>query len=432
MTVRILLGDCRDVLKTLPDASVHCCVTSPPYWGLRSYLPDDHPNKCLEIGSEPTLQEWVQTMVEVFREVRRVLRDDGTLWLNLGDAYAGSGRGGNVGNDSSGLAGRQTDHARIARSAHQVSDHQRTHCPTVRGSRLPAGFHAGIVDAGQSGRAWTAPPAGLKPKDMMGQPWRVAFALQDDGWWLRQEIIWAKPNPMPESARDRCTKAHEHIFLLSKSERYFYDFDAMQEPVSGGAHARNSAEAQGRKRPGFGHGYDAQPKPRYATPDGWATGPGPHTAAAHQVEAAHPKARRPGVGPKAAGAAEGDGGYADGKSERLGRGPGWRARQNESFSAAVTDLVDTRNPRSVWTIPTHAFKGAHFATFPPALAERCITAGCPVGGLVLDPFGGAGTVGLAADRQHKSAVLIDLDERNLPMASDRIKGDAPLFSEVTA
>lgn len=398
MTVRILHGDCREVLRSLPDESVHCCVTSPPYWGLRSYLPDGHPLKPLEIGSEPTLQEWVETMVQVFREVRRVLRPDGTLWLNLGDAYAGSGRGGNPAGAPSGLAGKQTDHARAAK---QVSDHQRLHCPTVQGAREPDG---------------------LKPKDLMGQPWRVAFALQDDGWWLRQEIIWHKPNPMPESARDRCTKAHEHIFLLSKSERYFYDFEAMQEPVSGTANPRGPI-----------------------TPAGWDTGPGSHRRGAGRYpgngvgfghgsdKEARGRARVvTGVNPKAALAVTGnDGGYAEGKSERMGRGPGWRVKQNESFSEAISQgVVDTRNPRSVWTIPTHAFRGAHFATFPPELASRCITAGCPVGGTVLDPFGGSGTVGLAADRQHKHAVLIDLDERNLPMANERIAGEAPLFAEV--
>lgn len=387
MTVQILRGDCRQLLKTLPSDSVHCCVTSPPYWGLRSYLPDDHPEKHLEIGSEPTLEAWVQTMVEVFREVRRVLRPDGTLWLNLGDAYAGARPAGGVVNSA------RRDDEPIPRSDRAV--------------------------------------AGLKPKDMMGQPWRVAFALQADGWWLRQEIIWHKPNPMPESTRDRCTKAHEHMFLLSKSERYFYDFDAMQEPVTGGANSRTAkqpsvkgwategkhdaqawarGDAQGKYRGngvGFGHGTDKEQRKRE---------------------------RVAGVNPKAAQATvQNAGGYADGKSERMGRGAGWRNKQNADFSESISgEVVDTRNPRSVWTIPTYGFKGAHFATFPPALAERCITAGCPEGGTVLDPFGGSGTVGMVADRQHKHAILMDLDERNVPMARERIEGDAPLFAEVLA
>ena len=449
MSVRILHGDCRQVLKTLPDDSVHCCVTSPPYWGLRSYLPEGHADKHLEIGSEPTLQEWVDTMVEVFREVRRVLRPDGTLWLNLGDAYAGSGRGGN----GDAITGTGNDESKRPMT---VSARRDNH--VIPRSDVRVG--------------------GLKPKDMMGQPWRVAFALQADGWWLRQEIIWHKPNPMPESTRDRCTKAHEHVFLLSKSERYWYGFDAMQEPVNGGARAK------------------------YKTPDGWdtRTGAGGHGAF-------HAEGREKGkVTPKAALATSGnDGAYEDGKSERMGRGAGWRTNNNASFDAAMEVMSDTRNPRSVWTIPTHPFKGAHFATFPPALAERCITAGtssigaCPHCGaqwspvseaahsashdgttdtkyeskstagrlaqlrqaaresgeeyssrrvvtgsapscdcadnvpvpcVVLDPFGGSGTVGLVADRQHKNAILIDLDERNVPMATERITGDSPLFAEV--
>jgi DNA modification methylase len=342
MTVRLLHGDVRAVLPTLPDASVHCCVTSPPYWGLRSYLPEDHADKHLEIGSEPSLELWVATMVEVFREVKRVLRDDGTLWLNLGDAYVGSRRGPDTGGSLQGARANQ-EQSRVA---------QRRMTASARRDNEPVP------------RSDVAVP-GLKPKDMMGQPWRVAFALQADGWFLRQEIIWHKPNPMPESARDRCTKAHEHVFLLSKSERYFYDFDAMQEPVSGNANARGPRTPAGwdtregahhdrvGRYPGngvgFGHGFDKKTKPRAV-----------------------------GVNPKAATASGDDGAYADGKSERLGRGPGWRVKANDSFSEPISGaVVDTRNPRSVWSIPTHAFRGAHFATFPPALAERCITAGCP-------------------------------------------------------
>lgn len=382
MTIQLLQGDCREVLKSLASESVDCCVTSPPYWGLRSYLPDGHPNKPKEIGSEPTLQEWVQTMVEVFREVRRVLKPEGTLWLNLGDAYA------------SNAGGYSETGSRGATSMPSIS--------------------AGTMAAVQKGPR--VPPHGLKPKDLMGQPWRVAFALQADGWWLRQEIIWHKPNPMPESARDRCTKAHEQIFLLSKSEQYFYDFDAMQEPVNGGAHARRSIEYSGAKRPGFGHGYDAVPKPRYKTPDGWDTTRGDGGHGSFHKE-----------------------GREKGKVAAVGRRvgpPGNPAeasvvpKNNESMDAALAEVRSTRNTRSVWTIPTHPFKGSHFATFPPALAERCITGGCPAGGTVLDPFGGSGTVGLVADRQHKHAVLIDLDERNLPMAAERIGGDAPLFADI--
>jgi len=417
MTVRIITGDCRSVLKTLPADSVHCCVTSPPYWGLRSYLPPDHPDKHKEIGSEPTLQEWVQTIVEVFREVRRVLRPDGTLWLNLGDSYA-------TGTSAPSQENKGVNHGALANSEHL-------------------------------GRRRADVPE-LRAKNLIGQPWRVAFALQADGWWLRQEIIWHKPNPMPESTRDRCTKAHEHVFLLSKSERYFYAFDAMQEPASPGTHARMAQNIAGQKGSmranggeqavggpdprafkaggrrnngaGFGHGFDANPKPRVVAAVSRREGP-PGNPPEHTTQA-----------PKETGNAM-DSAYADGKGARMGRGAGWRERKlaeacsgtknNASFDEAMAVMPETRNPRSVWTIPTHAFKGAHFATFPPALAERCITAGCPDGGVVLDPFGGSGTVGLVADRQHKDAILIDLDERNTPMAEDRIYGDSSLFANIT-
>lgn len=315
MSVAILRGDCRDVLPTLPERSVHCCVTSPPYWGLRDYGVER------QIGLEPTVHEWVAVLVAVFREVRRVLRDDGTCWVNLGDSYATGTKGGRL--------------------------------PTQAGKHgyweNPAISHR--IDGRESG---------LKPKDLIGQPWLLAFAMRADGWWLRQDIIWSKPNPMPESIRDRCTKAHEYVFLLSKSERYYYDFEAMQEPVNGGAHARRPDSGVG-----FSHGFDAEPKPRYKTPDGW-------------------------------------------------------------------DMPATRNKRSVWTVASKPFKEAHFATFPPALIEPCIRAGCPVAGTVLDPFGGAGTTGMVADRLQRNALLIELNPEYSDMADRRIVGDAPMFAEVTA
>ena len=199
-TWQILSGDARTRLAELPAGAARCCVTSPPYWGLRDYGADG------QLGLEDTPDAYVAAMVEVFHEVRRVLADDGTLWLNLGDSYAASGRGGNP-----------------VDSPHQK---QRTN----RGSVLPAGLHEGARQAGQVGRAWVKPPDGYKPKDLVGIPWMVAFALRADGWYLRSDIIWSKPNPMPESVTDRPTKAHEYIFLLSKSQRYFYNADAIREP----------------------------------------------------------------------------------------------------------------------------------------------------------------------------------------------------------
>jgi DNA modification methylase len=407
MTVRILTGDVRQVLATVPDESVHCCITSPPYWGLRSYLPAGHPQKHLEIGSEPTVEQWVQTMVQVLREVRRVLRKDGTLWLNLGDSYAGSRRGG-YSTPSKTLNGKQAMHSMVP------SGRRDNHSVPRSDLHMP----------------------GHKPKDLVGQPWLLAFALRADGWWLRQEIIWDKNNAMPEAVKDRCTTAHEHIFLLSKSAKYYYDWKAIAEPVTGTAKPR---------------GGGVNPKAK-KTPSGWDTGPGSHRhmtgrysgngvgfghgfdrdADGNTLRADRPAGHRVTDSPKAALATSGnDGKYADGADTRMGRGAGWRERkQNESFSAAVTDTVEHRNKRSVWRFPTAPFRGAHFATFPPGLVEPCLLAGCPAGGTVLDPFGGSGTVGLVADRYHRNAILIDLDERNAPMAAERITSPSPLLAQV--
>jgi len=202
MSTRVLAGDCRESLRSLPDERVQCVVTSPPYWGLRDYGHEG------QLGLEATPQEYVERMVEVFREVRRVLRDDGTLWLNLGDSYAGSW---GAQRRPNGTDAGSTLQGGSPLSARQIKAHPRE---TGTGSLKNA--------------------PGLKAKDLVGIPWRVAFALQADGWWLRQDLIWSKPNPMPESVRDRCTKAHEYLFLLTKSERYFFDSDAIKEPAVAG------------------------------------------------------------------------------------------------------------------------------------------------------------------------------------------------------
>jgi DNA modification methylase len=309
VSVRILQGDCRKVLATLPDASVHCCVTSPPYFGLRDY------GQAEQIGLEATPAEFVDRLVLVFREVRRVLRDDGTLWLNLGDSYSAGGNGGG------------------AEGAKQG---------TNVGALLPA-----------------KSTPGFKPKNLLGIPWRVALALQADGWYLRQDIIWHKPNPMPESVTDRCTKAHEYVFLFSKSERYVFDSDAIAE-------AANFPEGSGNGK----------------------------------------------------------------------RGKTWDASQTDPKARTKAGLADigareTRNKRSVWTIATKPFTGAHFATMAPELAENCIKAGCPEGGVVLDPFGGAGTTGLVADQMHRHALLVELNPEYIDIAERRIVADGALFAEVT-
>jgi DNA modification methylase len=330
--IRLLTGDCRDVLRTLPDDSVHCCVTSPPYFGLRDY------GNAAQIGLEPTPAEYVEQMVAVFREVRRVLRDDGTVWLNLGDSYAGSG----------GVSAQQGDMA------------GRKHGANLRSAR------PGFGD--------------LKAKDLIGIPWRVAFALQADGWYLRQDIIWSKPNPMPESVRDRCTKAHEYVFLLSKSERYFYDAAAISEPVTASTVAR----------------------------------------LAQDVESQPGSERVPGK--------------TNGRMKAVGRlGPNANASLQMSDKTRAGDPKGgARNKRSVWTITTQPFAEAHFATMAPELAETCIKAGCPVGGVVLDPFGGAGTTGLVADGLQRDAILVELNPEYVEIARRRISADAPLFAEVEA
>ena len=319
MSITILKGDCRELLRTLPAGSAHTCVTSPPYWGLRDY---GHKG---QLGLETTPEEYVQNMVEVFREVKRVLRDDGTLWLNLGDSYISAGTGGLSTKPSKMTGGRATQE---------------------EGSKRPSKL--GIP--------------GLKTKDLVGIPWRVAFALQADGWYLRSDIIWHKPNPMPESVTDRPTKAHEYIFLLTKQPAYYYDHEAIKEDSI-----------------------------HYAT-----------DPRADKGNIRYPEGKR-------------------GQQEAAGGGGG-----QEAF---VTSNA-TRNKRSVWTVTTKPFSGAHFATFPPDLIEPCIKAGCPTGGTVLDPFGGSGTTGLVSDRLGRHAILCELNPEYIGIAERRLTGDAPLLADV--
>lgn len=383
MSVQIIIGDVREEIRKLPTGSVHCVVTSPPYWGLRDYGVSG------QIGLEDTPQQFVDEMVALFREVRRVLRDDGTLWFNMGDSYAGSGRGGNPTKQTSTLeGGHETQLASMikrSRAANEIGASARSAAVTnvgrraTRGSQLPAGFHQDAVDSGAIGRAWVPPPFGLKQKDLVGMPWRCAFALQADGWYLRQDIIWSKPNPMPESVTDRCTKAHEYIFLLSKSVSYHYDQAAVLEDCSPSTHARLAQDVLsqiGSERANGG---------------------------------AKTNGNMRAVGRKLAEAGSG-------------------TKNNDSFDEAMAVMPTKRNKRSVWTVVTEGFKEAHFATFPPALIEPCILAGCPQGGVVLDPFGGAGTTGLVADRLQRNAILIELNPDYAAMARRRIHGDSPLFA----
>ena len=335
MTWKILQGDCLELLATLPDASVQTCVTSPPYWGLRDYGADG------QLGLEPTPAAYVEAMVSVFREVRRVLRDDGTLWLNLGDSYSNIGKSGGYtsGKHAAGLQGTPCN------LLHQTSSR-------VSGGRIE----------------------GLKPKDMVGIPWRVAFALQADGWYLRSDIIWAKPNPMPSSVMDRPTGAHEYLFLLAKGERYYYNADAIAEPaVSTPKRATDMRRGSSAMR---GH---AALRPR-------------------------------------------------GKNEEQDdrRRAGFNSRWDKAEAAGAVKA--TRNRRTVWTVAPRPFKGAHFATMPPDLVEPCVLAGAPVGGVVLDPFSGAGTTGVVAARLGREYIGIELNPEYVEMSRRRIERDAPLFN----
>jgi DNA modification methylase len=302
-------GDALSVLKTMPSQSINTCITSPPYWGLRDYGVDG------QLGLEPTPEEYVANLVEVFREVRRVLRDDGTLWLNLGDSYAGS----------------------WGSASHDINDKARR---TGTNQRPPTSYKQ----------------KGLKPKDLVGIPWMVAFALRADGWYLRQDIIWHKPNPMPESVTDRCTKAHEYIFLLSKSQHYYYDHEEIKEP----------AAYDGRK--------DTLLKgsPKYEK--GVVPGQVAHSMAAKGHER-------------------------------------WKKNERGEY---------VRNKRSVWTVPTKPFPEAHFAVYPPALITPCILAGCPVGGTVLDPFAGSGTTLLVATQRHRKSIGIELNPEYIEIAKRRL------------
>jgi DNA modification methylase len=327
MKTQVMVGDCRLLLKQLADQSVHTCVTSPPYFGLRDYGMDN------QIGLEQTPDAFVAELVTVFKEVRRVLRDDGTLWLNLGDSYA-SYRDGKATPD--------------------------TTRGDSEGTLVPKG-------SAKNRMATTFANSFIKHKDLIGIPWRVAFALQADGWYLRQDIIWNKPNPMPESVTDRCTKAHEYIFLLSKSPKYYFDHEAIKEDAVGGNKGASASFKRTGSKRGIADVCHASPMPTHR-PD------------------------RPDV-------------RYDG---------------------------ELRNRRSVWSVATKPFRGAHFATFPPDLIEPCILAGCPEGGMVLDPFGGAGTTGLVANRNNRNAILCELNPNYLEIFENRMADEAPLFNSIVS
>lgn len=324
------------MLASLPAKSINCCVTSPPYLGLRDYNVDG------QLGHETSPELFVAELVSIFREIKRVLRNDGTVWLNIGDSYV------TASTQSGGVDPKQ-----------------------------PARRH------GLRRRSSTS---GLRPKNLIGIPWKVAFALQADGWFLRQDIIWSKPNAMPESVKDRCTRSHEYIFLLTKSKKYYYDSDAIMENL------------------------ETDPKERYEE-----------------------RARVTGRGEQSGASARGGDRDKSGGFPPRKRGVPPRHEGKDNCSQSNLDNVErggARNKRSVWSVATKPFKGTHFATFPTALIEPCILAGCPAGGTVLDPFFGAGTTGLVSERLHRNSIGIELNPEYAQMAYDRITGEASLLSQI--
>lgn len=358
-----IIGDCRDGMRELIAAGVkvQTVVTSPPYWALRDY------GSPRQIGLERTPERYIARMRSVFRLVRELLADDGTVWLNMGDCYYTHRVNGGIGYNSK-INGKATHEA--FRDAQRARD---TRQRRNKGSEISGSNRRG-------GARW------LKDKDLVGMPWMLALALRADGWYLRRDIIWHKSNPMPESVKDRPTTSHEYIFLLSKKRRYYYDADAIKEPASENTHPR------GPKNNGVGWGYSTSEKPRTVGVNpkaallkpiaGWDKGPGSHDTVAHARKAE--LAERHGARTR--------------DSTKFGRGPDWRTKQNPSFSAAVVNVVTMRNKRSVWTVPTQPFKEAHFATFPEKLIEPCILAGSRPGDIVFDPFSGSGTTEAVAIR----------------------------------
>jgi DNA modification methylase len=345
MTTKILIGDCREMLRTLGPESINCVVTSPPYFGLRDY------GVAGQMGLEPTPDDFVSGLVDVFDDVRRILHGDGTVWLNIGDSYCSTDKWG-----GGGVTGKQTIAADGSVPSWQV-----------RQRRLPM--------------------AGVKPKDLIGIPWRVAFALQAAGWYLRNAIVWAKPNGMPGSQEDRCTSSYEMIFLLSKSAKYWSDFDAIKTPPRESSLVRLAQDVQAQ-------------------------------AGSHRAT----------VGAKTNGAMKAVSG-ADKQRGHGRRHAGFNDRWDQMEKAE--QQAKPAMMRDVWFVSPGGYEDAHFAVMPEEIARRCILAGCSEGGMVLDPFLGSGTTGLVADRLGRNCIGIELNPAYAAMAERRIRGDSPLFAEVS-
>lgn len=347
---KIQCGDVRELIKGLPDNSIDCCVTSPPYYGLRDY---GHPD---QIGLEQTPEQYVAGMVQVFEQARRVLKPEGTLWLNLGDSYwGGKGMNGNS-------------------KARRTADER------------------GAIQSGgtplQSMRALDGKHDHIKPKDLVGIQWMVAFALRSAGWYLRQDIIWHKPNPMPESVTDRCTKAHEYIFLLSKSQKYFYDHEAIKVDAAPASYQRINQDLENQA--------------------GSNRVPGKTNGAMKAVRSKSQSFKRE-------------------NSKRCVPIPGQtKGTHREDRPESEYSLLKA-NKRSVWTVTTKPFKEAHFATFPEDLIVDCIKAGCPEGGVVLDPFMGAGTTALVSRKLGRNYVGFELNPEYINIGENRLKTEMGLF-----
>lgn len=363
---KIHVGDCMEIMRTMPSDSVDCVVTSPPYWGLRDYGVDG------QLGMERSLGEHISAMVAVFEEVRRILKQTGTLWLNYGDCYATTPNGRSA-KDVKALKTDDRTLGAIYQPDHML--HSRGKWSDNKGNKGGTDLRGRIVAGGY-----------MKPKDLCMVPNRIAIALQEAGWWVRSEIIWAKPNPMPESVTDRPATSHEKIWLLTKSAKYFYDNKAVKQPVSNNTHARISQDLEKQVRSYRANGGKKSNGPMKAVIAGSTRKLAPENQ--NMVGA------------------------------KLSR---------ETALALKVDKRNLRNyepaPVEVWRMATKGFKDAHFATFPPELAERCILAGCPANGTVFDPFGGAGTTVLVALRHNRKAIMIELNPKYAEISRRRIEAE---------
>lgn len=348
----VYLGDAVEVVKTLPDESVNCVVTSPPYYGLRDYGVDG------QLGLEETPEQYIYKLVSLFREIRRVLKRDGTVWVNLGDSYAG-----NCSRTSKGRAGMGAE-------------------------------REGVFTKG----------GGLASKQLMGIPWRFAFAMQEDGWYLRQDIIWHKPNPMPESVTDRCTKSHEYIFLLSKNEQYYFDHESIQEQANTQVDPRigKRLEYDGIRKGQEGMGQRAfvslKTKPRFGGSK-YGDNADIHFST-YSGKEWNPRTKN---------------------CQEDGQVPNSMHLRREV--GLPDEVYVVRNKRDVWTVNVKPNKEAHFATYPPELISPCILAGCPPNGVVLDPFMGSGTTGIVAARLSRHFVGVELNPEYQQMSLRRINNE---------